>query len=282
MNKKSPLKKIVAAFIVLLFVLIVSESGAQTLEVGLHGGVSYYIGDINPGKQFNQVTPAYGLIARYNKGTRWSFRASLTATEITGDDGVVGANLSRGLAFKTTINDLSAVAEFHFFDYFTGSKRDYVTPFIFAGISVFHFTPRNLDGTQLRPLGTEGQYANDANGERIGPKPYNQFAFSIPFGAGIKYSLGKRVGFAVEWRMHKTYTDFLDDVSTDYYLDGTAIDPNIEAQLMSDPTRTHLAGMQRGDNNTNDWFSYAGVSLTYKFNLQKRNNCNDFNQGNAW
>lgn len=282
MKEKSPLKKIVAAFIFVLCGLTALQTGAQTLEVGLHGGLSYYIGDINPATQFNQATPAFGVLARYSRGMRWSFRAVFTATELTADDATVGSNTTRGLGFKSTVNDLSVVAEFNFFDYFTGSKRDYVTPFIFAGFSGFQFTPRSLDGTQLRPLGTEGQYTNNADGERIGPKPYNQFGFSIPFGLGVKYSLGKRVGLTVEWRMHKTFTDYLDDVSTNYYLDGPTINPNIEAQLLSDPTQTHLAGMHRGNKNTNDWFSYAGVSLTYKFNLQKRNNCNDFNQGNIW
>ena len=246
------------------------SSKAQDLEVGLFGGGAYYLGDINPGKQFSEVQPAFGLIARYNASTRWTYRLSITTAEVTAQDAVVKFNEARGLAFKTRINDFAAIAEFNFFDYFTGSKRDYVTPYIFGGISIFQFTPKALDDTDLQSIGTEGQYTQDATtGERVGPEPYNKVSFSIPFGVGIKYSLGKRVGLAVEWRMQKAFTDYIDDVSTNY--------ANVAPV---DPSRKYDAGMQRGDKTTNDWFSFAGITLTYKFNLIGKQKCENFNNSN--
>lgn len=241
------------------------SSKAQDLEVGLFGGGAYYLGDINPGKQFSEVQPAFGLIARYNANTRWTYRVSITTAEVTAQDAVVKFNEARGLAFKTKINDFAAIAEFNFFDYFTGSKRDYVTPYIFGGISIFHFTPRAIDstGADLHAIGTEGQYLEG------GPKIYNKVSFSIPFGIGVKYSLGKRVGLAVEWRMQKAFTDYIDDVSTNY-----ADVPG------SDPTANFKPDMQRGDKTTNDWFSFAGFTLTYKFNLIGKQKCENFNKSN--
>ena len=47
-------------------------SSAQTLEVGAAGGVSYYIGDINPAIPYNQSQLAYGAVARYNLNKRWA------------------------------------------------------------------------------------------------------------------------------------------------------------------------------------------------------------------
>jgi hypothetical protein len=248
---------------------------AQDLEVGLFGGLNYYVGDINPARQFSQPEPAYGLIARYNPNTRWAFRASFTMGKLIGDDAVVKFNESRALAFETQVNDFSLIAEFNFFDYFTGSKRDYVTPYIFGGFSVFSFNPKHPDGTDLQSIGTEGQQDIDVNGERLGPAPYNKMSFSIPFGVGVKYSLGKRIGLALEWRMHKTFTDYIDDISTVY-----AELPPSKILPYGDPTRSFDKGMKRGDSSTNDWFSYAGITLTYKFDLIGKQRCDNFNQTN--
>jgi hypothetical protein len=44
----------------------------QTGEVGFFGGVSYYIGDLNPAKHFLSSKPAYGVVARVNLNPRWS------------------------------------------------------------------------------------------------------------------------------------------------------------------------------------------------------------------
>jgi len=263
--------------IVSLMCFVVPSSNAQDLEVGLFGGAAYYLGDINPGKQFNEAQPAFGLIVRYNASTRWAFRFSATTAEVTAQDAIVKFNETRGLAFKTRINDFAAIAEFNFFNYFTGSKRDYVTPYIFGGISIFQFSPKALDGTDLQSIGTEGQYTQDLiSGERVGPEPYNKMSFSIPFGVGVKYSLGKRVGLAIEWRMQKAFTDYIDDVSTKY------ADVSPDKQPYADPSGKFDADMQRGDKETNDWYSFAGITLTYKFNLIGKQKCENFNSKNHW
>lgn len=259
--------------LVILFVTATSLGlcAQNTLEAGIYGGISYYLGDINPSKQFKQIKPAYGALARYNISPRWSFSFAITTTNLIGDDLVVLHNKDRALNFSSRVYDGSILAEFNFFDYFTGSKKNYVSPYIFGGISMFHFTPRTLDGVLLRPQGTEGQFSFNPQDERIGPEPYSPFSFSIPFGVGVKYSLTKRLGMAIEWRMHKTFTDYIDDISTVYYED-TESQSGIEFEQ----------GMQRGDRNTNDWFSFAGVSLTYKFNLIKKAKCLDLDGIQNW
>jgi hypothetical protein len=102
-------------------------------------------------------------------------------------------------------------------------------------------------------------------------------SYSIPFGLGVKFSLAKRLGLQVYWEMHKTFTDYLDDVSTTYYLDGSAISPKDIDGMMSDPTRNHDPGMQRGNSRNQDWYSLFGVSFTYKFNLTGKKRCRDLN-----
>lgn len=265
-KRRGIIKSSLVALIIMLFAL---PSSAQTMELGLFGGGSYYIGDMNPAMHFKHTQIAYGALARFNVNRRWAFKVAYSRGKIKGDDATVQAATNRGLNFKSTINDISAVAEFNFWEYFTGSKKNYFTPYIYAGIAFFTFKPTSLDGVALQPLGTEGQ-----NVGFDGRSPYNKWGVAFPFGFGFKYSVSEKVGLAFEWGMRKTFTDYLDDVSSTYYLVGSEIDPNNAAQVHSDPTMIHEPYMQRGDSKTWDWYSFFGVTVTYKINLRSRLKCN--------
>jgi hypothetical protein len=39
-----------------------------------------------------------------------------------------------------------------------------------------------------------------------------------------------------------------------------------EAQEMSDPLDTHSKDVQRGDSNKKDWYSFVGITLSFKLN----------------
>jgi hypothetical protein len=257
-------------FFLLIFVAsFVPFSRAQNMEYGLQGGIFYYLGDLNPGKQFLMVQPAYGILGRFNFDSRWSVKVSGTYGKVKGNSEKTKFLPGRDLSFESTITDISAVAEFNFFPYVTGSYRNYFTPYIYGGVGYFFFNPSS-GGQKLQPLGTEGQ-----NDGYEGRKPYKLNSFEIPFGLGVKYSIGRKIGLALFWEMHKTFTDYLDDVSMTYYLDGTAIDPNNAGEVLSDPAKSHQPGMQRGNSQTKDWYSFAGLSISYKFNLPGSKKCRD-------
>ncbi len=253
--------------LVLIFILGGLSVNAQhkTLELGFFGGTSYYIGDLNPALPYNMTQLAYGGVARLNTSPRWAFRFSYTHGKVKGDDLKTNAVANRELNFVSTINDFSLVAEFNFWKYFTGSKKSFFTPYLFGGAGFFLFNPKAFDGTDLQSKGTEGQ--NAGFDDRT---PYARYNFSVPFGFGFKYSINKKLGLAFEWRMHKTFTDYLDDVSKTYY-DGSVNDP------YSDPTASHDAYQQRGNSSTWDWFNFTGITLTYKFDLFDKRKCNTAN-----
>ncbi len=246
----------------------------QTMEVGLFGGFSYYLGDLNPGKHFLQPEPAYGLLARYNINPRWALRAMAYRGHVMGDDAVSKTSSIRNLNFRSRVTEFSAVAEFNFFDYYTGSKRDVLSPYIFGGVGVFLFEPE-AGGLSLRDIGTEGQQVGFD-----GRSPYNLYSFAIPFGLGVKFSLNKRLALTAEWGMRKTFTDYLDDVSRTYYLEGAQIDPADPAQLLSDPTMQHRPLMERGNPETRDWYNFSGITLTYKFRIFNKKGCPDQQRNN--
>lgn len=245
----------------------------NTLEAGLSGGVSYYNGDIVPGMPFVMPQPAYGAIVRYNFGHRWSAKITYTHAKVKGDDAKTEAVANRMLNFTTVIDDISVMGEFNFMEYFTGSQMHKFTPYLTAGAGFFFFKPETeYDGTvyDLRSLGTEGQ-----NDGYDGRQPYKKYNFAAIFGFGFKFSLSKRFGLSAEWRMHKTFTDYIDDVSTTYYLNGPALDPAklSPGEYFSDPTLSHTPGEQRGNSGTKDWFGVANVSITYKIELNNKRGC---------
>ncbi len=239
------------------------------MEVGPLAGGAYYLGDLNPGKHFINTQILYGALIRVNFDTRWAVKIAVSRGKIKGNSSQSSFLPDRNLQFESPITDISAVAEFNFFSYFTGSKYNSISPYIYAGIGFFFFEPAS-GGQSLRAAGTEGQ-----NDGYEGRKPYSTSGLGIPMGLGVKYSLSKTIGISVFWELHKTFTDYLDDVSTTYYLVGPSIDVNVPGQVLSDPVRNHQPGMQRGNPNNNDWFAFFGFSVTYKFNLISSRKCKD-------
>ena len=269
-SSRQKLRDLFGSFFFLCCILGSLDGRSQTsLEAGVFVGDSYYIGDLNPSTPFQMPQIAYGAFARYNLDDRWSFKFGITEGKVKGNSNNTSFLPGRNLDFVTPITDFSLTAEFNFFPYFTGSRWNWITPYLYAGIGGFTFQPTS-GGTKLKPLGTEGQ-----NVQYEGRKPYSTTSVSIPFGVGVKISIGKKIGLTAFWEMHKTFTDYIDDVSTTYYLNGSAIGPNDQAGLLSDPTKNHTPGMQRGNLNTKDWYSFSGVTVSYKFNLRGKRKCRD-------
>ncbi len=244
------------------------KASCQEFEIGLIGGGSYYLGDLNPGTHFQNMQLAYGLEARYNINTRWAVKLSGIRGKIKGSSSQSKFLPDRDLSFESNITDVSAVAEFNFLEYFVGSRRHFITPYIYAGVCLYFFNPMS-GGVALHSIGTEGQNVEG------GKKLYSLWGIGVPFGLGAKFTLSRKVGFTVFWEMHKTFTDYLDDVSTTYYLNGPTINPDDPAQLLSDPTRSHQPGMQRGNAKNMDWYAFAGLSISYRFDLQGSKKCRD-------
>lgn len=250
---------------------------SQTLEVGGFVGGSYYIGDINPVYHFTQTNFAYGLVARYNMNSRWTLKLNGYKGLLTGDDLKTRYLPDRSLEFTTELYEIAGIFEFNFLPYFTGSLKNFFTPYIFGGAALIHARPQ-IGNSDLRDYGTEGQNNGAYLQGETRPK-YSYFNFAIPFGIGVKYSFSKRVSTSLEWGMRKTFTDYLDDVSTTYYLPSHLIQPGDDAYgdlTRSDPNRNHQPLQQRGNSKTDDWYSFAGLTITYKINLVNRSKCSDF------
>ena len=260
--------------LILLIITVYGNANAQRYaEVGLFGGGSYYLGELNPGQQFLLTKPAFGAFLRHNFNERIAIRGGFTYGTLKGDDYKSEVNPERGLNFTSPVSDISATLEFNLFEYFIGSLRHFVTPYMFAGASVFMFNPKatyNGETFVLHDLNTEGQ-GSDAYPDR---KMYKRTQFAIPFGIGVKYSLNSFMGLSASWTMNKTFTDYIDDVSTTYYFNASEIGTSAEPpSFAADPTLQHDKGMQRGDPTYNDWYSFFGLSLSIRLNYLERERC---------
>lgn len=263
----------ITAVLIILFIVSFPALKSQDIDIGVFGGGSYYVGELNPGKQFLFTRPAFGGLVRFNFNERWAMRGQLLRGEVAGDDAVSKVNQMRNLRFTSPVTELSTIVEFNFLEYLSGSHVNYFSPFLFAGPAFFSFNPKSQyqgESILLRDIGTEGQGENDR---------YSLFSFAIAFGFGFKYSLTDRLGMTMEWGLRKTFTDYLDDISGNYYIDFTQLsgDQILMSQVLSDPSPIkHQPGMQRGNAQNNDWYSFAGITLTYRFTIGEKTTCSDF------
>ncbi len=233
-------------------------------EVGFLIGGSYYIGDLNPRRQFFLTQPAAGAFYRFTPNYRYAFRGGINWGGIMGDDSQSddADQVQRNLNFKSRIIEFNAIAEFNFLEYRISNDKYKFTTYLFLGIDVFNFKPRAQLGNfwiDLQPLNTEGQ-----------SKGYKLTQVSIPFGIGTKMNVSKQVGIGLEWGPRKTFTDYLDDVSGTYPDWETSVVNGIHTLKLSDRSKNagNNINKQRGNPRTKDWYFFFGITLNIKLNFK--------------
>ena len=272
-----PFKQIKNLLILIAFIGIGFTANAQykeNTEVGFIGGASYYLGDLNT-THFNNSLPFGGIVIRKNIDRRFSYKAELLYLNIAADDRDDATDtiaINRGLHFRSSVFELSGQIEFNFLPFEAGNALYTWTPFVYTGLSFFHFNPQaeNKDGlwVNLQELGTEGQ-GSTSFPER---KKYPLTQLAIPLGGGLKIAVNPSFNIILEYGVRKTFTDYLDDVSKTYPLTngGDISDITNATYEMSDPNGTHIAGDQRGNPDKKDWYSFVGITLSFKLNNQTK------------
>ena len=269
-----PFRKMKNLLIPIAIIVLGFNANAQykeNTEVGLLGGISYYLGDLNT-THFNNSLPFGGIVIRKNIDRRFSYKAELLYINISADDRDDTNDpiaMDRGLHFRSSIFELSGQIEFNFLPFEAGNALYTWTPFVYTGISFFNFNPQAEDKKgewlDLQPLGTEGQ-GFESFPER---KKYPLTQLAIPLGGGLKIAVNPSFNIILEYGVRKTFTDYLDDVSTTYPGNQQFINEDRRASgLMSDPKGNHEIGDQRGNPDKNDWYSFAGITLSFKLNNQ--------------
>jgi len=243
-----------------------SENFASRSSLGFSVGGSYYIGDLNKYKHFQNTHLSGGLLYRYHVNSRLELRGGIRYGKVEGHDSNASTDIQqqRNISFNSDIFEVSAGLEFNYLNYKMGNDKFFFTPYLFLDIGVFKMDPKteyNSEEIRLQPLGTEGQGSSLSD-----KKPYPLTQFVIPFGLGLKLNLGKRAAISFEYGLRKTFTDYLDDVGSGNYIPVEELakeNGNLSARL-SDPSKgsSQMRG-SRGNSSTKDWYSIFGVSFTF-------------------
>ena len=278
---------------------------AYPFEVGIIAGTSVFMGDLGgnkgKGKSFlkdadlRSLRPNLGLFGRYNLGAHFALRADLSFMMLAGDDawannGFNADNSNRGggddaffryyrnLSFRSRVFEALVVGEIIAYNFeLGGGYQGYsvLSPYAVVGIGVFNFKPQAYyDGqwVDLQPLSTEGQ------GLISGRAKYKTTELCLPLGAGIRWSYNDVWSIGIEFTHRLTFTDYIDDVSTNYvnpqvfydnFEPGKAalatalaqrsneIDPSGVNRVISAP------GEQRGDPKDNDSYFTTTIRVSY-------------------
>lgn len=246
---------------------------AQMYEFGVFGGATNYMGDLQTKMDFLTVQPGVALWFKYNYNPYIGIKAGYFSTQVAAADANATNQwqLERNLSFSSHISEVFALVEFNFFRFIVGHYKYRQTPYIFAGISNFRFSPVAEIGGQsyeLQPLGTEGQ------GLELFPdrERYKLRSFALPIGIGYRFNFWRFHSLAFETSFRYALTDYLDDVSLNYAPNDVLLaERGALAAALADRSPEkglpeNLPGKQRGINTFNDGYWYIGASYIYTIN----------------
>lgn len=202
-------------------------SFGQIHELGVFVGGSNYIGDVGSMDYLAPNDVALGVLYKWNKSTRHSWRFSYTQATITAKDVDSKApnRKLRGFEIKNNIKEISAGLEFNFLD-FDLHQSDFVfSPYVYSGISTFIYNETFV-------LNKESK------------EDYRDFSFAIPMVVGVKAKIANQLVLGLETGARYTFTDNLDG---------------------SNPENKNLESLQFGNLNNKDWYIFTGFTLTYTF-----------------
>ncbi|HRG22271.1 MAG TPA: DUF6089 family protein [Saprospiraceae bacterium] len=262
--------------IFMLCIALVAQS--QNFGAGIVLGACQYKGDLSDKTETltQNLRFAKGITFTYDLHRTMDFSASFINTYMQAYDKDADSpdRQKRNLHFRSALNELSLC--FHFYPVSLFTKKEHqLKPFIKTGIGVFSFNPKaeyQGEWVRLQPLHTEGQGM-----PLSGLNAYSLVDISYPFGLGLEYTPWPFLKIRAEISPRKTYTDYLDDVSGNYYdLNGIKkYSSDLAAQLAYREVEWNIdnppavAGIQRGNAENNDWYIIHQLSVYYMFGAKK-------------
>lgn len=285
--------------LLLLFVSHVSMSQSWRYlrhEVQFGLGASNFLGDLGGAEEIGthgikdlQVKPAKPTVTlgyKYALSPYVGVKGSLITSYLSGNDALTVNKVrnNRNLSFRAGLLELGASVELYPFSEKLkglyrirgGNRKVVLSPYLVAGIGFAMFNPKtkyNGEWVSLQPLGTEGQ------GLAGRPDKYSRYTLSFPMGIGVKYLINRNWSAGFEMSLRYTLTDYIDDVSTSYYLSSEieaangstaailadrALDPSLgETGVISSPNGKNNY-LQRGNPYYNDAYSFAIFSVHYR------------------
>lgn len=272
---------------------------ATELDFGIMLGGSNYLGELTQSSipAMNETNLAGGIIVRYTPSSAISLKAAALYMRLTGDDKNFDSDefrRRRNLNFRSDVWEFSGHVEWNILGWTQTRTSFPATPYLFAGIGVFRFNPmtqffynenihdpslsvQNEKWIELQPLSTEAQETTKNNQQ----KRYPLTQLSIPLGVGYKIQLSDQWTIGAEFGVRKTFTDYIDDISTIYW-DNQIVGGAGGYMAVALKDRAPELGLEpflentpRGNDNTKDWYMFGGIQVTYRI-IGGKVNCFNF------
>ena len=216
--------------------LILGQLHAQTYEIGLFLGGANFIGDVG---RTNYIYPsrfAVGGIAKWNKSKRYAWRGSLYYGQFNIDDNEsdLSNRQQRGYSMRNSVKEASVGLEFNFVEYNLHKLGPAFTPYLYTGLTYFRYNYHYWDAGDLQTIDQE------------------EGALAIPMTVGLKARINQYLIFGAEIGARYTFTDNLDG---------------------SNPEGSNFEQFRFGNINSNDWYVFSGITLTYTFGRKPCQDC---------
>ncbi len=254
-------------FALLIPIGLQAQFNLEKFHLNLFGGFSNYSGDLQSNRfTLDQSYGAFGIGAQYDLTNHFSILSGFNLGKVGAADKFNKPDLvARNLSFQSKIFEWNFIGEYNILDL----NEHRFTPYVFAGLAVYHFNPYAYDTlgnkTYLRPLSTEG--------EGFTRKEYSLTQIAVPFGVGIKLRVTSNVVLAYEIGFRKLFTDYLDDVSTRYVDQATllaergplAVEMAYRGNEIKNGAPYPAANSLRGNSKYNDWYYFSGIKVSISF-----------------
>ncbi len=213
-------------------------ANAQTYEIGVQLGRTNFVGDVGNTTIIRPIDTGFGLIARWNRSKRHSFRASLSYLSISADDDNASGERrqARSFEFENSVKELSIGIEYTFWEWDLHSGEKQTTPYLYTGINAISYGDLALTPAPDREL-----RAFD-----------DTFGVAIPIVLGVKTNIGRHFVMSFELGARYAFTDNLDGSNP----------TNLDLSSVPGGSGTIL---NFGNANNNDWYFFNAISLTYTF-----------------
>jgi hypothetical protein len=287
------IKKIILFISLILFSVSVFSQTKKKYKYEFIAGIgpTGFLGDLGGSytngshfvKDYNVISTRYCLSVglRYKPyGSRFAAKAMLSFAEVSGSDDnskdVIRQN--RNLNFQSPIIELSVQAEYYLINGATKNrytisglnsrkKKTKLSIYLLAGVGVFYYNPQEwYDGKWY----SVRQYHLEGQGMPGGPKQFSNYSVALPIGLGYREEVSKRFTIGLEFGIRKTFTDYIDGVSGNYY-DATKLTKAYgpTAAALADPNLGRIdgatmAGQQRGNPKYKDTYMFLTVNVGYK------------------
>ena len=238
-------------------------SGIQSrTRVAIGVGSATFKGDLQESRPIAS-TPNLMVSYEYQWTPRWALRADGLVYRLAADDGNSAdpGRVTRNLSFFSTNYELSGSIMLFLFRELPAaySQRRKFNMYALVGFGATLFNPKAQykgKAYNLRNMETEGV-------------SYGRLTPVIPSGVGFMFKVSPRMNIAAEATYRLSFTDYLDDVSTNY-ISQDEFNSRIAAGLADRRIENEMdpaaAGSQRGNPAVKDGYALYNIRLSYHLN----------------